>query len=79
MAVLERQRGLGLGRILMEAVETEAQSRGHGELVPNAHEEAVPFYERLGYTAHGPTFPEAGIPHRAMTKQLPGGASASCK
>ncbi|MEE9278856.1 MAG: GNAT family N-acetyltransferase [Myxococcota bacterium] len=70
VAVLERQRGLGVGRVLMAALEAEARSRGHSELVLNAQEDVIPFYERLGYTAHGPSFLEAGIPHRAMRKRL---------
>ena len=28
------------------------------------------FYERLGYTAYGPEFPDAGIAHRAMRRTL---------
>ena len=70
VAVLEPHRGLGLGQALMDALEGEARSQGHVELVLNAQEDVVPFYERLGYTAHGPSFLEAEIPHRAMTKKL---------
>lgn len=70
VAVLEPQRGLGVGRALMDAVEAEALRRGHAELSLNAQAEVVPFYERLGYTAHGDPFEEAGIPHRAMSKPL---------
>ncbi len=31
---------------------------------------AIPFYERLGYTAHGPEFDDAGLPHRWMRRAL---------
>ena len=48
----------------------EARKRGHWELVLHAQEEVVPFYEKLGYSAHGPSFLEANIPHRAMRKPL---------
>ena len=70
VAVLEAQRRLGAGRALMDVLEAEARSQRHTELVLNAQEDVIPFYERLGYTAHGPSFMEADIPHRAMTKKL---------
>lgn len=70
VAVLARERGLGLGRALMDALEAEARRQRYTELILNAQEEVVPFYERLGYTACGPSFLEAGILHRAMTKDL---------
>ena len=54
----------------MNGLEEEAHRRGHAELILHAHEEVVPFYENLGYTAHGPGFVEANIPQRAMRKPL---------
>ena len=36
----------------------------------HAQTHALGFYERLGYTAYGAEFPEAGIAHRAMRRAL---------
>ncbi|WP_181796776.1 GNAT family N-acetyltransferase, partial [Streptomyces sp. WELS2] len=36
----------------------------------HAQTQALGFYERLGYTAYGPRFQDAGIPHRAMRRAL---------
>ena len=74
VAVLPEQRGLGLGRALMEAAERAAREQGHTRLVLHAQSAVIPFYERLGWRALGPEFQEAGIPHRKMEK--PGSARA---
>ncbi|MGX1638627.1 GNAT family N-acetyltransferase, partial [Streptomyces albidoflavus] len=36
----------------------------------HAQTHALGFYERLGYQAYGPEFEDAGIPHRAMRREL---------
>lgn len=72
VAVLPEHRRGGVGRELMQALQAEAASRGFGELVLNAQESAVAFYERLGYRCEGEPFEEAGIPHRVMRKRLRG-------
>jgi len=70
VAVLERFRGAGVGAALMRALEGEARRRGLDQMVLHAQVRVIPFYERLGYAAHGPVFDDAGIPHRAMRKRL---------
>jgi predicted GNAT family N-acyltransferase len=70
VAVLESERGRGIGRVLMRALEAEAGARGLGEVVLNAQEAVIPFYERLGYASEGERFFEADIPHRRMRKRL---------
>ena len=70
VAVLASKRRLGVGRALMDALEAEARRLGHSELLLHAQEDVVPFYRCLGYVAHGSSFLEASIPHRAMTKGL---------
>lgn len=62
--------GVGVGSQLMAALEAEAAAQGHAELVLNAQESVVPFYEALGYSLAGERFMEAGIPHRKMRKVL---------
>ncbi len=60
----------GVGRALMRAMEAEASRLGAQRMRLNAQVSAIPFYEALGYTAHGPEFGDAGIPHRAMRRDL---------
>ena len=72
VAVRADLRGAGVGRALMEAIEDWARSAGLAAVRLNAQATAVPFYEILGYTAEGPPFEEAGIPHRSMRKRLRG-------
>lgn len=70
VAVLAEARGHGVGRELMRALERVAAERGHGAVHLNAQADAIPFYERIGYVAHGPAFTEADIEHRAMSLEL---------
>lgn len=70
VAVLDRYRGAGVGRALMEALEAEARRRGRDCMRLNAQVAVIPFYESLGYAAEGEVFMEADIPHRAMTKRI---------
>lgn len=66
VAVLAAVRGVGIGRILMRAVEEETRSRGIDSLILGAQHTAIPFYESIGYIAYGEGFDDAGIPHRMM-------------
>ncbi|MCZ6463919.1 MAG: GNAT family N-acetyltransferase [Proteobacteria bacterium] len=70
VAVVEAVRGLGVGRLLMEALETHAARTGFPRLVLHAQESAIDFYTRLGYEAEGERFLEADILHLAMAKRL---------
>jgi predicted GNAT family N-acyltransferase len=70
VAVLREHRGRGLGVQLMEALHAEARARGMRAAELNAQLQALGFYERLGYRAHGPVFLDAGIEHRAMELAL---------
>jgi len=70
VAVLAEQRGAGVGRSLMAAIEAWAASRGLQRIALSAQEAAIPFYLGLGYQARGEFFEDAGIPHRAMEKSL---------
>ena len=42
------------------------RERGLRLMVLSAQTQALGFYERLGYTAYGPVFDDAGLPHRWM-------------
>jgi predicted GNAT family N-acyltransferase len=70
VAVLASARHLGLGRLLMQAIETRARERSLSKIQLNAQVPVVPFYEKLGYQTQGEVFLEAGIEHLAMTKRL---------
>lgn len=70
VAVLDDFRGHGVGRKLMDAIETHARAQAHTAIVVHAQVAVVPFYERLGYAASGEVFDEAGIPHRRMTRGI---------
>ncbi|MCI0511428.1 putative GNAT family N-acyltransferase [Chromohalobacter marismortui] len=67
VAILAEARGQGLGLRLMEAVMEEARQQGHDAVHLDAQTYAIPFYERLGFVAHGETFLDANIPHRHMS------------
>ncbi|KOG08753.1 MULTISPECIES: GNAT family N-acetyltransferase [Streptomyces] len=70
LAVAKAARGLGIGAALVLAVEDVARERGLTAVDLHAQTHALGFYERLGYAAYGPEFPDAGMPHRAMRKAL---------
>lgn len=70
VAVRKAFRGRGIGRLLMEAAERTARDLGAREAVLGAQVTALPFYRHLGWTAGGPEFLDAGIPHRRMRKAL---------
>ncbi|QOV38951.1 GNAT family N-acetyltransferase [Streptomyces ferrugineus] len=70
LAVLRTARGLGVGVALVRAIEEAARARGLTAVDLHAQTHALGFYERLGYVAYGPEFPDAGMPHRAMRRAL---------
>ncbi|MFQ6142979.1 GNAT family N-acetyltransferase [Streptomyces seoulensis] len=70
LAVTKEARGLGVGVALVRAVEEAARAHGLTAVDLHAQTHALGFYERLGYEAYGPEFPDAGIPHRAMRRAL---------
>jgi len=70
MAVMSGLRGAGVGRRLLDALAAAARARGDRELLLHAQRSAVGFYQRLGFTADGEPFDEAGIPHQAMRLAL---------
>lgn len=68
LAVRPEARGTGLGLDLVAAVEARARERGLRVMMLSAQTHALGFYERLGYTAYGPVFDDAGLPHRWMRR-----------
>ena len=70
MAVRERARRRGVGRALLQAIESAAREMEQPFVWLNAQIQAIPFYEKLGYRVEGGVFVEAEIDHRRMTKPL---------
>ncbi len=70
VAVSRQTRGQGTGVELMRFLEQQAGQMGLSELYLDAQLAVIGFYERLGYTAEGEIFLDAGIQHRRMRKQL---------
>jgi predicted GNAT family N-acyltransferase len=71
MAVLAQFRGTGTGKQLLEQLIGIAKSQGTHTIILHSQVVAIPFYEKLGFRAEGPTYDEAGIPHRNMILLLP--------
>ncbi|MEO4054276.1 GNAT family N-acetyltransferase [Solibacillus sp. CAU 1738] len=70
VCVLSEYRGKRLGILLMEYIEQVAKESNLKKLKLNAQSYAVPFYEKLQYVVTSPEFMDAGIPHRAMEKNI---------
>jgi len=71
MAVSQEAQGQGLGRQIIEALEQQSKIIGITDLSLNARENALAFYQKLGYTSKGFShllFDE--IKHFVMSKQL---------
>jgi predicted GNAT family N-acyltransferase len=66
IAVAPAARGRGLGAAVVRALEARAGVRGLTLAYLAAQVPAVGLYARLGYTAFGPEFDDAGLPHRHM-------------
>ncbi|MYS05144.1 GNAT family N-acetyltransferase, partial [Streptomyces sp. SID6041] len=62
--------GLGVGAALVRGIEAAAREHGLTAVDLHAQTHALGFYERLGYEAYGPEFPDADMPHRAMRRAL---------
>lgn len=70
MATLEKVRGQGHGKLLVEVLEQYAKSNGMSEIVLHSRYHAVKFYEKMGYVVCSEVFQEVGIDHYKMSKKL---------
>lgn len=68
LAVVKTARGTGLGALLVRALEDEAARLGLAGVYLEAQVHALGFYRKLGYSAFGAEFQDAGITHRAMRR-----------
>lgn len=78
VCVLAEARGQGLGAALIRAAITHFEGLGTVQQITlGAQTHALAFYERLGFTAHGPEYLDAGIPHRDMSLMTGAATSAA--
>lgn len=70
MAVSRGLRGSKLGRLVLLALMETARQRGDAEVMLHAQCSAEGFYRRLGFTARGLVFEEAGVQHIEMVLPL---------
>ncbi len=66
VCVLKPARGQGVGAALTRAAIDNFARQGLANVKLSAQLSALPFYENLGFTAHGPIYLDAGIDHRDM-------------
>ena len=66
IAVIAGLRGRGVGARILRLLLREAQHRGIREPYLHAQLQAVPFYEKFGFTSEGEVFDEAGVLHVRM-------------
>lgn len=71
MAVLSAFRKQGVGTHILRSLINLAQEQKIQNVVLHSQITAIPFYEKLGFIAQGPTYDEAGIAHRNMMFTLP--------
>lgn len=71
VAVASSQQGKGVGKLLMNYLEEIAKEKKWKEIILEARENAVPFYERLGYQIIKESYLLFGqIQHYTMVKYL---------
>lgn len=70
VAVLKAYRGQGVGKLLMEAVISQARTERREFLKLSSQVHAVSFYAGLGFAAHGEEYLDCGIPHIDMQMQF---------
>jgi predicted GNAT family N-acyltransferase len=70
IAVVAGMRGRGIGATILRLLLHEAYRRGLREPYLHAQLQAVPFYEKFGFTSEGEVFDEAGILHVRMRHAL---------
>ncbi|WP_168405292.1 GNAT family N-acetyltransferase [Acinetobacter indicus] len=66
VAVLKSQRGLGVGRVLMQHIIQMAKQQQRPWVKLSAQEHAIPFYQSLGFQVEGESYLDCGIAHVDM-------------
>ena len=69
VAVRRSNRGMGIGKRLIAAIEEAPVLEGVEHFLLEAQTHALQFYARMGYHAYGEEFMDEGIPHFRMKKR----------
>ncbi len=71
VAVLSGNRGLNIGRRLMEYIMADIRENSAIQVMKlGAQIQVIKFYEKLGFTCYGDEFLDAGIRHRWMMRRI---------
>jgi N-acetylglutamate synthase-like GNAT family acetyltransferase len=71
MAVADQQQGKGIGKVLMDEMESVSKEKGIQKIILHAREIALPFYQKLGYQLDAPSHLLFGeIQHFLMHKLI---------
>lgn len=70
MAVLQKYRHQGIGKLILRTLLIEAEKTGLKKVFLNAQINAVDFYTSFGFNETGSRFNDAGIQHIRMMKTL---------
>lgn len=70
IAVMKPYRGKGLGREVVELLESKISELGGGTAVLSAQVRVKGFYETMGYTAFGEEYLDEYCPHISMKKLI---------
>ncbi|WP_462410547.1 GNAT family N-acetyltransferase [Neobacillus sp. Marseille-QA0830] len=70
ICILEPYRKLGIGKIIIGALEKIAAEKGVTQVKLHGQTQAEGFYKKLGYHPSSDVFMEDGIPHILMVKKL---------
>jgi|TARA_B100001769_G_scaffold156248_1_gene122694 predicted GNAT family N-acyltransferase len=71
MAVDNYHRGKGIGKQVVEELESYAKLKKVDSIILNARDHAIRFYEKSGYEVVGPyKGSDTGIPHSKMIKKI---------
>ena len=72
IAVLKEYRGKGVGSDIIQTLLNQAEKRGLPKVFLGAQVTAIPFYEKLGFSAAGENYMEANILHTPMERTIGG-------
>ena len=70
VAVIQKYREQGIGRLIMLEIIEHAQQQHRPFLKLSSQVHAISFYEKLGFVTQGDPYDECGIPHIEMIMPL---------
>lgn len=70
ICVLEAYRKYGIGRLIIDKLESIARNEGLHKVKLHGQTQAEGFYHKLNYVTSSDMFMEDGIPHVLLTKRL---------